>query len=149
MTKMNIVFLFAFFLFASCGKQHNEPDWSFCDGCPNSAWAGEYVGAGAFYSRSNPDVTEEVPLAITINELPDFRLKIEVNSPNKFYASYNGVKDDSVYYFDMAGSEKSIHLNLHKKENDFKLTGNAKTYIIVNDTVVLNRSVSFEILKNR
>ena len=107
------------------------------------------MGAGAFYSRSNPDVTEEVPLAITINELPDFHLKIEVKSPNKFYASYNGVKDDSVYYFDMAGSEKSIHLNLHKTDNDFKLTGNAKTYIIVNDTVVLNRSVSFEILKNR
>ena len=147
MKKLSVLFFFAFLLFASCGKQNSEPDWQFCDGCPNSAWAGEYEGTGAFFSKNNPDKTEEIPLIITINELLDNRLGIIVKSPNKFYASYYGVKDDTAYYFDMAGTEKSIHLNLYKKEENYKLTGNAKTYVIVNDTAVVNKAVSFEILK--
>jgi len=148
MKQFSVIFLFALLFFTSCTKE-SEPDWKFCDGCPNSEWAGVYEGAGAFFSKNNPDITEEVAVKITIDDLPDFRLNIVVSAPNNFYASYNGVKADSVYYFDLAGSEKSIHLNLHESGADYKLFGNAKTYYVEHDTVKVDKSISFEILKDR
>ncbi len=148
MKKLSLIFWFALLIFSSCSKE-NEPDWEFCDGCSNSEWAGVYEGAGLFFSKNNPDVTKEVAVKIAIDDLSDFRLNIVVSSPNNFYASYNGVKNDSAYYFDLAGSEKSIHLNLHKSDAYYKLSGNVKTYFVENDTVKLDKSISFEILKNQ
>ncbi len=43
----------------------------------------------------------------------------------------------------------SIHLNLHKSDTYYKLFGNVKTYFVENDTVRLDKSISFEILKNQ
>ena len=148
MKQLTVFFFLLLFLIASCSKP-DEPDWTFCDGCPNSEWAGVYEGTGAYYSKFHPDKTENIPVTITITEQQDYRIGIVVKSPNKFYASFNGVKDDTEYYFDMAGTEKSIHLSLYKKENEYKLTGNTKKYVTENDTVKVNQSVSFEILKSR
>ncbi len=147
--KKIFVLFFTIISFTSCNKNDSAPDWTFCDGCPNSEWAGVYEGTGAYYSKFHPDKTENIPVIITITEQQDYRIGIVVKSPNKFYASFNGVKDDTEYYFDMAGTEKSIHLSLYKKENDYKLTGNTKKYVTENDTVKVNQSVSFEILKSR
>jgi len=148
MKHLSVVFLFILLFFTSCTKE-DKPDWKFCDGCPNQEGVGVYEGTGAFFSKNIPDITKEVALKITIDSLPDFRLNIVVSSPNNFYASYNGVKSDSAYFFDLGGSEKSIHLNLHKSDADYKLFGNAKTYYVEHDTVKLDKSISFEILKNR
>jgi len=149
MKKKIIVFFFTLFFFVSCGKHVDEPDWNFCNSCANSEWAGVYEGTGTFFSKNNPDKTEDIPITVTITEQQNFRLGIVIKSPNKFYASFNRVKDDAEYFFDMAGTEKSIHLSLYKKEADYKLTGNTKTYVTINDTVYVNRSVSFKILKSR
>ncbi len=138
--------LLVFIFTSSCNKQ-NETEWNYCTGCTNSTWAGEYEGTGVYYTINNPEETYEVAVIVTINDLPNNQLKIVVSSPNKFYASFTGKKDNNEYYFDLAGTEKSIHLNLYEKTPDYKLTGVAKTFTYRNDTLVVEKSVSFEAFK--
>ena len=134
-------------IFASSCKKQSETEWNYCTGCTNNTWAGEYDGTGAYYTINNPEETYEVDVNVTINDLSDNQLKIVVSSHNKFYASFNGKKDNSDYNFDLAGTDKSIHLNLYEKTHDYKLTGVAKTFTYRNGVLVLEKSVSFEALK--
>jgi hypothetical protein len=64
-----------------------------------------------------------------------------------FYTSFTGEKNNSDYYFDLAGTEKSIHLNLYEKIPNYKLTGIAKTFTYRDNTLVLEKLVSFEVFK--
>ena len=137
-----LVFIFA----SSCNKQ-NEPEWNYCTDCTNNIWAGEYVGTGAYYTINKPEETNEATVTITIDALSEKHLKIVVSSPNKFYASFNAEKSNSEYFFDLAGTEKAIHLSLYKKPPDYKLTGVAKTFTYRKGVWVLEKSVSFEVFK--
>ena len=131
---------------SSCNKQ-NETEWNYCTGCTNNTWEGEYEGSGAYHTINNPEETYEIDVIVTINDLSENQLKIVVSSPNKFYASFTGEKNNSDYYFDLAGTEKSIHLTLYEKDSEYKLTGVAKTFTYRNGTLVLEKSVSFEAFK--
>jgi hypothetical protein len=147
--KIKFIFisiLLVFIFTSSCNKQ-NETEWNYCTGCTNNTWAGEYEGSGAFYTINQPDKTEEIEVSVTIDKLTDSQIKIVVSSTNKFYASFTGDKNNSDYYFDLTGTEKSIHLTLYKKDSEYKLTGVAKTFTYRDGALVLEKSVSFEVFK--
>ena len=149
MTKLllNISLLALLLVFASCKENTDEPDWDYCDGCPNSTWAGEYEGTGDYYSMNNPELTESIPVTVTVTELLDNKLKFLVRSPNKFYKIYIGKKENGNYYFDLSASDRTIHVSLFQKSPQFKLTGSAKSYVYKADSMILEKSVSFEVIK--
>ncbi len=146
-TFLNIGFLSLLIFFFSCNNNTDESDWNYCDGCPISTWAGEYEGMGNYYSMNNTELTESVPVTITVTELIDNKLKFLVKSPNKFYKSYIGKKENGNYYFDLSASDRTIHVSLFQKSPQFKLTGTAKSYVYKADSMILEKSLSFEVLK--
>ena len=77
----------------------------------------------------------------------DGQLKFTVSSEGNYYTTHTGTKSDSTYYFDLAGSTKSIHASLLRKSGGYKITGISKTYTMVNDTIVVVKSLGFEAVK--
>jgi len=134
------------FILFSCNDNDN-PDWEYCDGCPNSSWVGEYEGTGSYYTKNNPDETQSVSVTVSVTEPYDGQLKFAVSSEGNYYTTHTGTKLDSNYYFDLAGSTKSIHASLLKKADQYKITGISKTYTMVNDTLVVEKSLGFEAVK--
>jgi len=132
---------------SACKTDDDQNDWNYCNECPNSTWAGEYEGTGNYYSMNNPEVTEEVTVFVTVTALPDNKIKFLVKSPDKFYKSYMGKKENTDYYFDLSATDRSIHVSLFQKTPQYKLTGTAKSYVYKGDSVILEKSVSFEAFK--
>ena len=142
-------FLGTIFFMSACKTDDDQKEWNYCDGCPNSIWDGEYEGTGNYYSMNNPEVTEEVTVIVTVTELQDNRIKFLVKSPDKFYKSFTGKKENTDYYFDLSATDRSIHVSLFQKTPQYKLTGTAKSYVYKGDSVILEKSVSFEAFKEQ
>ena len=142
-------FFFLVFLVFIWGCNKNNEDWMFCNGCDLSVWEGSYTGEGVYYNRLNGDNNQEkVPVAITIELLGGQSFKGTISSKDIVSFSFTGTKTDTDYYFNLAGSNQSVTLNLYKSSDKYKLTGTAKRYHIKNDTVVIDESLSYEVIKD-
>ncbi|MCF6342705.1 MAG: hypothetical protein L3J31_07880 [Bacteroidales bacterium] len=77
---------------------------------------------------------------------------IQLRSPGYYSQSFFASKSDSNYFFDLAGQSSSIHMNLHEKRGDFKITGVAKKYHweYKPDTIlVIDHTLTFEVFTSR
>jgi len=137
---------FLFLIFTSCNKTE-ESDWTYCNDCNVEAWIGTYHGDGTYYAGNNPNVTTDVSIDFSIRELYNQKWKIVVSSENIFIITFIGDMVDTGYYYEQAGSSKSIHLTLYEKDGNYKISGSAKTYDATEDSVILVKSVSFDVFK--
>ena len=131
---------------SSCNKD-DDPGWLYCDECSTQDWYGNYSGDGSLYVWYNPDETSNVVVDVSIEPLYENTWKIVVSSEDNFILSFMGKEVDTGCFFDMAGTGKSIHLTLFNKEGEYKISGSAKSYDNTGDSVILNKSVSFEVFK--
>ncbi len=130
-----------------CGKTDNR-QWVFCDGCSLSVWEGDYSGDGTYYNRANgTNGDKKIPVSVSIELTGEQSLKGSISSKDIIPFEFSGTKTDSDYYFSYAGSTQSVSLNLYKSDSDYKLTGTAKRYHVKNDSVVVDESLSFEVIK--
>ncbi len=144
--KRLLLVIFILLTFYSC-KKEDEKDWVYCNDCTYVNWLGEYKGDGALFTEYNPDETKKVQVNMEISELDEDSWKIEVSSDNNFIISFYGLKASDGYYYDLAGTSKEIHLTLYRNGEEYKISGNAKVYRTIGDSVVLNKSVSFDVYR--
>ncbi len=144
--KRVIFSILMIWLFSGCNKTE-ETEWTFCDACTHVDWIGSYQGEGSFYAGYNPEETKEVPVNLAVSVIDDDRWKIKISSEDLFVISFIGDKVDTGCFYDQVGSSKSVHLTLYQKEGKYKISGNAKTYDITEDSLILEKSVSFEVFK--
>ncbi len=135
-------------LFAGCRKTGN--DWTFCNGCDRTVWLGTFSGSGNYYNAYDGNMPRNVPVTLLIDSLSGQTLKITVVSNPDFSWAFAGQKKDNTYYLTLAGSSQSLSLNLYQKSGAYKFTGTAKKFHRPKpDSVVLDASVSFEVLKEK
>ena len=136
--------------FEQCKKPAEE--WGFCELCGLDSWAGDYTGSGSYYKGETNEIIDGVEVQLEIENPSGNQFLIQLRSPDYYSQSFFSSKSDSNYYFDLAGQSSSIHLSLHKKESDYKVTGVAKKHHweYKPDTVlVIDHTLTFEVLKNQ
>ena len=143
-----ILFLFiGIVIFTQCKK--DTYDWGFCN-CNIETQVGEYSGGGNYY-KGDEVAFEEVDVQLVIEQITSTNLKIQVLVPDKYSEALNGLKEDSTYYLTINGSNKSLIMNLKRKESELKLIGTAKNFHWVYDPdstyLVTDKTIAFEVLK--
>ncbi len=148
-----LVLLFLFIHLSSGCEKESEPSWEFCYGCELTAWEGQYSGDGQFALGVDSAVSEAVEVQLIINNTYDSQLEIKLSSPGVYNENFYGNKEDTKYYFTLAGTSKSIQLNLYQKEVEYRITGVSQKYHLEYDPVtgedvrVVDKTLSFEVFK--
>jgi len=143
---ITIVFLALFF--QNC-KKDEQDDYSYCTGCPVDAWVGEYTGTGDYFTAATGETFEDVEVEVTITNPVGNNLKIDIVAPNHISFQFFGAKNDDEHYFRLAGSTRSLDMNLYKNSNgtDYKINGTAKTFQSARDSIEVIQSLTFRVFK--
>ena len=117
--------------------------------CELVEWVGNFEGTGEYYN-DNPPITEyDVPVHISIENISGTQLKTTVKAGDKIQETFTTSKNDNNYYYTVPGSDKSLSLNLSKRSSDFKLTGTVKKYRSKSDSIIVDKSISFVVYKQK
>jgi len=133
--------------FSGCKKK--EESWIYCVDCELVEWAGNYDGTGEYYNDNPPKTEVDVPVLVSIENSSGSILKTTVTVVDKFDATFTSSKNDDNYYYTVPGSDKSLSLNLSKRSSDFKLTGTVKIYRSKSDSIIVDKSISFVVYKQK
>jgi len=132
-------------LIVGCKKK--EPGWLYCDDCDLSTWEGSYEGEGDYYNGSTEQTTLNLSTSVQIDNISGNVLKTKIVVEDKMSTSFTSSKNDTEYYYDVAGSNKSLAITLSTKGQDTKLSGTVKLFHYQKDTLVVDQSISFEVYK--
>ena len=143
--KTSLIIFLLSFVIAGCGKE--DESWIYCIDCDLSTWVGDYDGFGEYYSEITGESDSDVQTQITIENSSGNTLKTKVTAVDKFTATFISTKNDSAYYYDIPGTNKSLSLTLKEKGVDYKLSGTVKLYHNIGDSTVLDHSISFDTYK--
>ncbi len=142
-----LVLLVVILLFTQCKK--DEDEWMVCGDCGISSWVGNYEGYGDYYSDDDSTVTIiDVPTTVSIENTYDSYLRINIVAEDMYSTNYLVSMSDSTYTINVPGSSKSLNLTISSKGSEYRLSGTAKNYHYVADTLLyLDNSISFETFK--
>ena len=143
--KSLLIIILLLFVIAGCGK--DEESWIYCIDCELSTWVGDYDGLGEYYSEITGESETDVQTQISIENSSGNTLKTKFTAVDKFIATFISTKNDSAYYYDIPGSNKSLSLTLKEKGVDYKLSGTVKLYHNSGDSIILDHSISFDTYK--
>ncbi len=132
-------------LFSNCKKE--EDSWNYCDNCTLEEWAGDYNGTGNYFSDSDSNSDLDVPVVVLIETGSGNLLKTKVTVEDRFMVSFTSLKNDSSYFYEVPGTNKSLSLSLSRKNSEYKLSGTAKSFHYQSDTLFIDHSVSFEVFR--
>ncbi len=142
-----LVLLFLVTVYTQCKKE--TEDWVYCN-CTIGSWVGTFKGDGNYYKDEETDA-KPVNVEVVIEQFATYNLNIRIVAPDDYSATFYATKKDSIYYINVNTSNKSLVLNLKKKDADYKLTGTAKNFHmqVEPDTsyLVTDKVVSFDVVK--
>lgn len=147
MQKQSLLFIFFLLLIISLGCKKETSSWQYCDECELSAWVGEYQGDGDYYNGSTEQTTLNVPTSLKIENISGNVLKTTIVVDDQLTTSFTSTKNDTKYYYDVPGSNKSMNLTLSIKDTEYKLSGTVKLFHYQKDTIVIDQSISFDTFK--
>ena len=133
------------FLFTNCKKDETE-DFSYCTGCPIEEWVGDFAGKGTYFKASTGTTQEDIDVTLKVKITSGDNLSFNILAPNYFSQVFYGSKDNDQHYIQIAGTAKSLDLNLYKKVTEYKITGTAKTYKTPADGgTVIDETLTFRV----
>ncbi|MBL7105830.1 MAG: hypothetical protein ISS18_16015 [Bacteroidales bacterium] len=133
---------------SGCKKEDSNDDWNCCYECNVGSWAGVFTGSCDVFNANNNSTVENQPVTIEIEETGENYLMVKVSVPGYYSSTVFGSLIDS-YYVSFAGTSSSFSGTLYTKKNQLRLTGNAKSYHIESDSVVIEKVVNYETLKSQ
>lgn len=129
---LSIMKKFMFFLsltlllvFSRCNKAE-DPNYSYCTGCPVSAWVGDYQGSGTYYTFASNETFEGIETTVVITNPYDSVLKIEVNAPNYISENFSKSKTTDEHYLTTGSGSRTLDLNLSTNQIGYRLNGTVK-----------------------
>ncbi len=140
-----VILLLCIIVLSGCKK--DEPGWQYCSDCELSTWTGLYEGEGDYYNGSNDETSPNVLTSIQIENVSGNVLKTTIVVDDKISTSFTSTKNDTKYYYNVPGSNKSLNLNLSTKGEEYKLSGTVKIFHYQKDTLVTDHSISFDAFK--
>lgn len=149
-SKLNMLIsvLLIILVFIQCKEDEQASDgWSNCLDCTVTEWEGMYDGTGNYFNYSSNSTTNGVPVSVEIEETAPEYLTVYFHSPNYLSVTISGSLVSN-YIISFAGSGSSVTATLNVRDQDYKLSGNAKKYHYHSDTLVIDEIVNFEVLKN-
>lgn len=149
-SKLNMLIsvLLIILVFIQCKEDEQASDgWSNCLDCTVTEWEGMYDGTGNYFNYSSNSTTNGVPVSVEIEETAPEYLTVYFHSPNFLSVTISGSLVSN-YIISFAGSGSSVTATLNVRDQDYKLSGNAKKYHYHSDTLVIDEIVNFEVLKN-
>lgn len=148
--KVFFLMMFSFIIFASCDKDNEEDSsdgWGNCYDCTAASWEGNYSGSCDYFDVGLNEYTYDLPATIEVEETAEDYLSVYINVPNYYSATISG-QLQSPYLISIASSTASLSASMYVKEGDYKLTGNSKKFVTVDDSTVITKSITFDILKS-
>ncbi len=135
-------------ILSSCSKENKDEDtWSNCYDCNLQSWTGSYSGSASFYNAENNDTKEGLGVTVQVTETGTNYLSISLNIPNYYSSTVSG-ELLSGYSVSFAGSNNSFNGTLYQKEGQLKISGNAKKFHYKVNELVIERVVTFEVIKS-
>jgi hypothetical protein len=114
-----------FFMFSQCNKS-DEQEFTYCTGCPLSAWVGDYQGSGTYYTFSSNETFEGVETSVTITNPYDSLLKINIDAPDYINEIFSKSKTTDEHYLTTGSGSRTLDLNLSSNALDYRLNGTLK-----------------------
>lgn len=142
-----LFFVVALFACNDDDETDSSDCWSNCYDCTASSWSGIYSGECDYYDVSANEYLYNLPATIEIQETAPDYLSVFVNVPNAYSTTISG-QLQSNYLISIASSNASFSATLYVKENEFKLSGNSKKFIMGSDSTVYTESITFDIIKS-
>ncbi len=135
-------------ILSSCSKENKDEDtWSNCYDCNLQSWTGNYSGSASFYNAENNDTKEGLGVTVQVTETGTNYLSISLNIPNYYSSTVSG-ELLSGYSVSFAGSNNSFNGTLYQKDGQLKISGNAKKFHYKVNELVIERVVTFEVIKS-
>jgi hypothetical protein len=135
-------------VFSKCKEDEEASDgWSNCLDCTVTEWVGNYEGTGDFFDYTSNSTTNGIPVSVEIEETAPEYLTVYFHSPNYLSVTISGSLVSN-YIISFAGSGSSVTATLNVRDQDYKLSGNAKKFHYHSDSLVMDEMVNFEVLKN-
>lgn len=146
-TYLLILGLVIVLLLSGCKKEESNDDWNCCYECNVGSWAGVFTGSCDVFNANNNSTIENQPVTIEIEETDENYLMVKISVPG-YYSSTAFGSLINTYSASFAGTSSSFSGTLYTKKNQLRLTGNAKSYHTENDSVIIEKVVNYETLKN-
>jgi len=129
-------------------KKDSGPNWVYCQECSADQWVGTYNGKGDYYNGKDVKQYLQLETQLEIKQISGNTLQMNILVSDHFQTSFSTSKDDNQYYINIPGSTRSLYLVLAQSGNQSRITGTAKTYRSTVDTLIIDHSVSFEVIKS-
>jgi hypothetical protein len=148
--NFRVIILFINILLVSllgCKKDSNH-NWIYCQECSAENWIGSYDGRGDYFNGSENKQYLQVETQMDIIQLNGNALQMNIVVSDFYQVSFYTTKDDNEYYINVPGSNKSLYLVLAQSGSQSRITGTAKSYHYKVDSLIVDHSISFELLKH-
>ena len=146
MARAGNLILLIVFVFMSCKKDDPNDGWESCLECNINSWIGIYSGTAEFKDLSAGNTKAGLPVTISVTEIAENYLRVQVQVPNYYASTLSGNYVGS-YSISMAGSNYSFSGNLQTKDNSLRLIGESKYFVIKENEIITEEIVVFEALK--
>ena len=130
-------------LFTTCKKDDPDDGWEACLDCDITSWIGTFKGTAEFKDYVSGSTTSGLSITITITEISDNYLSVQINIPNYYSATLSG-NYVGTYSISLASSNYSFSGNMQKKDNSLRLIGESKYFIIKVNEIITKKIAVFE-----
>lgn len=141
--RVSIFCLGIVLLFTTCKKDDPNDGWESCFDCDITSWLGTYKGTAEFKDYVAGSTTSGLPVTITVTEISENYLSVQVNIPNYYAATLSG-NYVGTYSISLASSNYSFSGSMQKKDNSLRLIGESKYFIIKVDEIITKEIAVFE-----